>query len=211
MQIETDNKSTNVTETKILQAAEREFMAKGFVGARTTSIAEAAGVTHAMFHYYFRTKEKLFDRILSEKISLLRDALIIPVLDDGLMLEDVIRGIISRHLDFIAVNPDLPRFIISELCNNSERAASFVEKIRVHAPVMIAGLQEKIDAAFEEGRCRKVDAGWLMLDIASLNIFSFLAYPIVNSIFNNCMDDSESFIAMRKSNNYDTIMRKLKP
>ena len=38
-------------EDAILRAAEREFLAKGFEGARTTSIAEAAGVTHAMLHY----------------------------------------------------------------------------------------------------------------------------------------------------------------
>lgn len=62
-----DNQLSQDTEYLILQAAEREFMSKGFAGARTTSIAEAAGVTHAMFHYYFRTKEKLFDRIIAEK------------------------------------------------------------------------------------------------------------------------------------------------
>ena len=39
-------------EQAILEAAEREFIVKGFAGARTTSIAEAAGVTHAMLHYY---------------------------------------------------------------------------------------------------------------------------------------------------------------
>ena len=33
-------------EQEILEAAEREFIAKGFAGARTTSIAEAAGVTN---------------------------------------------------------------------------------------------------------------------------------------------------------------------
>lgn len=31
-------------EQTILEAAEREFLNKGFAGARTTSIAEAAGV-----------------------------------------------------------------------------------------------------------------------------------------------------------------------
>ena len=35
-------------EQAILKAAEREFLTKGYAGARTTSIAEAAGVTHAM-------------------------------------------------------------------------------------------------------------------------------------------------------------------
>ena len=61
-------------EQEILEAAEREFIAKGFAGARTTSIAEAAGVTHAMLHYYFRTKEQLFERILDEKMRLMGES-----------------------------------------------------------------------------------------------------------------------------------------
>lgn len=56
-------------EHEILVAAEQEFLTKGFDGARTTSIAQAAGVTHAMLHYYFRTKEQLFERIVDDKFA----------------------------------------------------------------------------------------------------------------------------------------------
>ena len=59
-----EQKPAQKREQAILEAAEREFLKKGFDGARTTSIAAAAGVTHAMLHYYFRTKEQLFERIL---------------------------------------------------------------------------------------------------------------------------------------------------
>ena len=62
---------TQNKEQAILEAAEREFLAKGFDGARTISIARAAGVTHAMLHYYFRTKENIFERILDEKMRLM--------------------------------------------------------------------------------------------------------------------------------------------
>lgn len=90
------------TEARILQAAEHEFLTKGYAGARTTSIAEAAGVTHAMFHYYFRTKDKLFERIMGEKIALLKEAVFKSVEDMSLSLGDIIRNIIVRHLDFVA-------------------------------------------------------------------------------------------------------------
>ena len=50
-----EQKPAQKREQAILEAAEREFLKKGFDGARTTSIAAAAGVTHAMLHYYFRT------------------------------------------------------------------------------------------------------------------------------------------------------------
>ena len=74
------------TETRILRAAEKEFFSKGYAGARTASIAEAAGVTHAMLHYYFRTKDKLFERIVSEKINILADIILSAIGDGNLPL-----------------------------------------------------------------------------------------------------------------------------
>lgn len=199
------------TETRILRAAEAEFMTKGFAGARTNSIAEAAGVTHAMLHYYFRTKEKLFERIVDDKVAMLRRSLLVPAIESDLPLPELIGVIISQHLDFIAANPLLPRFIIGEIYNNTERSAAFIEKIRTYAPLMSVSLQAKIDAAVAAGECRQTDARMLMLDIASLNIFSFMAAPVVNAALGSLAEDHDAFVAMRKAENYDTIMRKLRP
>ena len=71
-------------EQAILKAAEREFLTKGYAGARTTSIAEAAGVTHAMLHYYFRTKEHIFERILDEKMRLMSESVLAAFGQPGL-------------------------------------------------------------------------------------------------------------------------------
>ena len=110
-----ERNNPNDTESRILQAAENEFFEKGYAGARTASIAEAAGVTHAMLHYYFRTKDKLFERIVSEKISILGNIIISAIGDEDLTLEDRIRQGIERHFDFIAANRDLPKFIVNEV------------------------------------------------------------------------------------------------
>lgn len=206
-----DIESDKDTETRILQAAEREFLLKGFIGARTTSIAEAAGVTHAMFHYYFRTKEKLFERIISEKISLLKDAILGSVKDINAPLNEIIRDLISNHLEFIAANPDLPRFLVGEIFCNPERSSIFLGKLHEIAPTFISLLQEKINQEAEMGICRKVDAKMLMLDIVSLNVFAYMAAPAVNAALCDCMVDADSFLESRKRENYDTIMRKLRP
>lgn len=209
-----DKEETNKpkdTEALILHAAEREFMSKGFAGARTTAIAEAAGVTHAMLHYYFRTKEKLFDRIVSEKIDVLKNALVTSVSEFDMPLDEMIRNVVEQHLEFIASNPDLPRFLIGELYGGSERSTKILEKLQTIAPVMIRLLQDKIDVAAARGECRAVDAKMLALDIASLNIFSYLATPIVNAALDNCMIDPDDFLERRKKENYETIMRKLRP
>ncbi|MDE5839845.1 MAG: TetR/AcrR family transcriptional regulator [Muribaculaceae bacterium] len=206
----TDN-TLQETEQAILMAAEREFLSKGFAGARTTSIAEAAGVTHAMLHYYFRTKARLFDRVLREKIKILKEALFSSFDYTDASLYEIIRNIVDRHLDFIAANPELPRFLIEEIYNDPERSKVFLEHIGRYAPLIFQTLQHKIDEEAKSGRCRKVDAKMLMLDVASLNIFSFMAAPIVKVALRDMTEDPEAFLAMRKKENYDTIMRKLMP
>lgn len=198
------------TEAKILMAAEREFMAKGFAGARTTTIAEAAGVTHAMFHYYFRTKEKIFERIIAEKIALLKQVMLGSIEDASAPLNEIIRNIICRHLDFISANPDLPRFLVGEIFRNPERSYIFSQALKEHSPAFITFIQHKIDREADAGRCRKIDAKMLILDILSLNIFAYMAAPAINASLDNCMADSEAFLTRRKEENYDTIMRKLK-
>lgn len=205
-------RQTHDTELRILQAAEREFLTKGFAGARTTSIAEAAGVTHAMLHYYFRTKEKLFDRIISEKIELIKNLIFEAAIDSGLSIQEKIRMVMDRHLEFIADNPDLPRFIVGEVFNSPDRTGILLEKIKTYAPAMVAELQRQLDEAADKGVIRKVDAAMLIIDIASLNIFSYMVSPLINAVLDNCMQGNpDQFLERRKRENFDTIMRKLTP
>ncbi|MDE6556640.1 MAG: TetR/AcrR family transcriptional regulator [Duncaniella sp.] len=206
-----DDHLVRTTEQRILEAAKQEFIAKGFAGARTTSIAEKAGVTHAMLHYYFRTKEKLFDRILLEVVGLLRKILFSSVEEIELPFDVMIRKLIERHFDFLVDNPDLPRFIISEMNANPEKVWLFKEKIREYAPMFWGALQIKIDKAVEEGVCRRISAVNLVLDVVSLNLFVFMAPPVIKAALGTDQDDYACFLAGRKEENVDTIMRKIRP
>ena len=51
------------TESQILDAAEKVFQAKGMVGARMQEIADKAGINKAMLHYYYRSKQLLFEAV----------------------------------------------------------------------------------------------------------------------------------------------------
>lgn len=102
-------------EQLILEVAEREFFAKGFDGARTMTIAQEAGVTHAMLHYYFRTKEQLFERIISDKFELISQMVLSVLGNAQLPLVERLKEGISSHFDLVAANPLLPRFLITEM------------------------------------------------------------------------------------------------
>ena len=56
-------------EARILAAAERVFAERGFQAATTASIARLAGLPKANLHYYFRTKEALYRRVLDDILT----------------------------------------------------------------------------------------------------------------------------------------------
>ncbi len=62
-------RNPEATKTQILDAAEEEFARYGLAGARTEPIAANTGVTKAMIHYYFGTKEELYQAVLKRQAA----------------------------------------------------------------------------------------------------------------------------------------------
>jgi len=65
----TSSRDPGRTRDRILRAARREFVRKGFAGARVDAIARAASVNKRMLYHYFGNKETLFRAILREGIA----------------------------------------------------------------------------------------------------------------------------------------------
>ncbi len=57
-------------ERRILAAAESVFAETGFSGATTSEIAKRASIPKANLHYYFKTKEELYQRVLTNIIEI---------------------------------------------------------------------------------------------------------------------------------------------
>ena len=198
------------TESRILQAAEEEFLVKGLEGARTTAIAERAGVTHAMLHYYFRTKNMLFERIIEEKMRNAGNIMqAVFVLGDMPLMERVKRGV-EQHFDFIAANPNLPRFVIQEIYSHPERHEIMRSQVLTITKDWLCDLQRHIDESAATKATEWIDARMLLLDIVSLNLFAFIGYPFVSLMFDGLVTDKKVFFEKRKAENVELIMRRLK-
>ena len=205
-----DNQEKQSKEQLILAAAEQEFLTKGYDGARTTSIAQAAGVTHAMLHYYFRTKEQLFERIVDEKFATMSHSMVAIIGDPSLPIVERIKGGIAAHFDFVAANPLLPRFVINEIVSRPERYEVLYKRAGFVVNSVYNGLQAEVDCAAERGEIEHVDVKMLFISIMSLNIFTFVAYPFMEPIMGELMANRERFLAERKAENIETILRRIK-
>lgn len=205
-----ENKDKQNKELEILKAAEHEFLTKGYDGARTTSIAQAAGVTHAMLHYYFRTKEQLFDRIVDSKFTTMSQSLIAILGDPTLPIVERLKSGIESHFDFVAANPELPRFVINEIVSRPERYDILYKRVEPVVYNVYNGLQADINSAAELGEIKRVDAKMLLMSIMSLNIFTILAYPFMEPLMGELMADRERFLIARKAENVETILKRIK-
>ena len=201
----------NDTEERILKAAETEFFTKGFDGARTTSIAERAGVTHAMLHYYFRSKALLFERVVNDKTNAIRNIIFNVLSDDNTPLLERIRRGVERHFDIIAENPMLPLFLLNEVAAHPDRSQLLKQSFGSTAAEIASGLQTQIDMMADNGQISRIDARMLILDIVSLNVFAFISLRMVNTVMPKLTSDIKAYLEMRKKENVEIIMRRLKP
>lgn len=153
-------------ETQILDAAENLFAAAGYSGARTQQIAEAAGVTKAMIHYYFDTKEKLFravlDRILFELIKLVQEVTSsdAPRVE---RLETFIRG----FFDYVARHPNFSRLSFFVAGGKSRYFDNIVTDF--FRPMFLRSV-EFIEEGVEEGVFRPVQTQQFLLSIYAITM-----------------------------------------
>ena len=196
------------TEQQILKYAELEFLEKGYDGARTTSIAKAAGVTHAMLHYYFRTKELLFERIIEKKMSEIAPLITYLVGNENLPLIERIREAISVHFDFVAANPDLPKFLINEILPYHDKSMGFMSKIS-DILIIFEKFQREVNEASSRGEVEHFNVLMLFQSILSLNVFPVVMTNIITSILQKENLSAEEYLAIRKAENIEMIMKRI--
>src|ERR1700754_1631822 len=126
------------TEQKIKEAAQRVFISKGISAATTREIAEEAGINYALLHYYFRSKEKLFDVVAQEQVGLFFGGIYPIVNDETTNLEEKIKAIVTYYTKILLAEPGLILFVLSEMQNRPERIAAMMKANRGLTRAVIA-------------------------------------------------------------------------
>lgn len=197
------------TEQQILKAAEEEFLSKGFEGARTTSIAKSAGVTHAMLHYYFRTKEQLFENFISKKIQEIKPLMLCIFGQEDLPLLERLEQAISKHFDFVSENPELSRFLINEVLPKEERCQMLKNQLQ-ELFTASQKLQKEIDQASERNEIEHINVITLFQTVLTLNIFPSIMSNYISNIMDFTTEEEVlKFKEERKKENIKIIMKRL--
>ncbi|GGG98379.1 hypothetical protein GCM10011416_15630 [Polaribacter pacificus] len=168
------------TEEQILEAAKNVFQSKGMVGARMQEIADNAGINKAMLHYYYRSKQLLFEAVFKNAFSLLAPQLN-TVLNDDSSIEDKIKNFTANYIPFIIKHPYLPSFIIQELNRNED----FILKLKKNTGFPnLEKFKKQVDVEVSNGLIKPISAEQLFINIMALNIFPFVAKPLIKAFTN---------------------------
>lgn len=149
-------------EAIILAAAEEEFANKGFSGASISSVAQRAGVPRSNVHYYFSSKEALYNKLLTNVVELWNESFPeITAQDDP---AQAIESYIRTKLEYSRTKPQASRIFASEILRGAPLLRQYLEE-------NYAGwLQQKasvIAAWIEQGKMDKVDPFYLIFMIWS--------------------------------------------
>lgn len=192
------------TENQILVAARGVFIARGYEGARMQEIADKAGINKALLHYYFRSKENLFDAVFSEVAANLFPAMR-QVLEAELAIKEKISFFIKIYLTALKENPYIPAFVINTLNTSPERFLKHLKKSGLN-PALI---QQQIDHEAGQGLIRSIKAEHLMVNIIAICIFPFVARPIVQNIFIMTDEEYNTYLDARQSEITDFVLKSI--
>ena len=94
----------------------------------TQEIADKADINKAMLHYYFRSKQQLFERIVESHIQLITPKLVEAISDSGTVIENLER-LVDIYIDTIIENPSMPMFLLNELSQRRVDAFKQMKKV----------------------------------------------------------------------------------
>jgi len=200
-----DDIKKDSTEEKILDAAQKVFIRKGMDGSRMQEIADEAGINKALLHYYFRTKQKLFEAIFKKVFRQVFPDIKSVILSD-VPIEEKLEIFIEKYINLLLRNPYLPTFILKEINRDPVFLASVIKGQDIHSAMVFEMLEKEMEA----GKIRKMDPRDLMINMIAMSIFPFAARPLMKIVFfENDRKAYQYFLENRKSTVKEFILNSI--
>ncbi|MDX1672651.1 MAG: TetR/AcrR family transcriptional regulator [Balneolaceae bacterium] len=191
------------TRSAILEAGRSEFIRRGYSGSRLKSIAENAGVTKAMIHYYFDDKDSLYREIYRDAIeSVFSD--LFTILTGPAPLFEKIDQFIKRSVSNQQSHADLVAFVMTELDRVPELT---VDLARQALQPKMSDLNRQIKEAAGNYEIAAVDPDQLLLNMIALCFFPYTARNFSRGLIDP--DDDQhyyQFLERRKDLVCDVIL-----
>lgn len=184
----TDKNHTGGLEARIVDAARQLFIERGFVGTSMSDIASRAGINRPTLHYYFRTKERMFDAVFGGIVGTLVPRVKDIVLQPDRPIGERVASVVDAYYDVFGANPGLPMFIVREMHRDFDGVVRTIMEMRLGQ--YIESVRQGLQGEMDSGRLRQVPMRYLFLTFYSMLTMPFLAGNLCRTVL---LDDGETF------------------
>ena len=194
-------------EHKIIEAAKSTFLKKGYKDTNMADIAAEVGLTRPAMHYYFRTKERLFQAVFGDILMSFIPQIKVSLSAD-IPLELKISQIVETYMSVLEDSPTLPVFIVQEINRDIDNIISIaLDNNLVELGQSVVNV---LNREMKEGRIRKMPLIELGYTFYGLMMVPFLARPAGQMIFGRDSYSPE-FLQEWKENVIRQMVYLLKP
>jgi AcrR family transcriptional regulator len=167
-------------EQKIIEAAKATFLKKGFKDTNMSDIAAEVGLTRPAMHYYFRTKERLFQAVFGD-IMMTFLPKVSGIITSDVPLEEKLGAVVDAYFAILKENPQLPMFLMKEAMRDFD---GFVQ-MAIGINISQAGnnLFSAIESEMQAGNIKKVPFIEIFYTFYGLIAMPFITMPIASHIF----------------------------
>lgn len=195
------------TEALILDAARKVFLENGFDGATMQMISNEAGINKALLHYYYRSKDRLFEAIFIEAFGQMVPNLM-KIFMSEIPFEEKIRAFVNTYITTLLHYPQIPQFILHELHRNPQRIVELIQSTGIKPEFVFEVIQQEM----EKGNIRRMDPRQFMVNMLALCIFPFAARPLIQGfIFHNDQATFDRFMEERINSVAEFILKAIMP
>lgn len=182
-----DEKCSNLEE-RIIEVAKSLFMEKGYSDTSMSEIAEKVGINRPGLHYYFRTKDKMFNAVFGMIVMSVVPKFQNIILQKDLPIATRVEKVIDVYYQMLQKNPYLPLFILREM--NRDINFLFNAFRSLDVANFFEGLKTSLQEEMANGKLKQVP-----LRIVFFTFYSALIFPFIsrNLISLEMLNENETF------------------
>lgn len=195
---------TTDLELRIIEAAKELFVENGYAETNMSDIAARVGINRPTLHYYFRTKERMFQAVFGMIIEQIIPRVQDFVTNRSLSIEKRIGGVVDTYFNVLGQNPDLPLFAMREIQRDPDNLFASIEQSPMRQTV--SSIAINLEREMAEGNMKKVPLSYLFYNFYGLVTLPYLTKNLAerlmndNKTFDELLKDWKPYIVMQIKN-----------
>jgi TetR/AcrR family transcriptional regulator len=197
---------------RILKAAIEEFVEYGYYGARTQRMADRAKVNKAMLHYYFTSKENIYEQVLQTVAGAIFERLS-GLSDEPMEPREKMSRIIDVYIDVFTNYGEYMKLVLYEIMRGGDIFKKVIFSKAKHIVPTFMKINRYFKNEMKKGTIRKFSVLHLLISMISQIAPVYVGRQIIDKmggVMGAGKFVSEALISERKKFVLDLIMNGIK-